>query len=335
MEPLVSIWMAAYNAAQTISKSIESVLAQSYKNFELIIVDDGSTDNTADIVRSFEHESIKYFLKTNGGLASARNVQIKQSSGTFVVILDSDDMMTPDFLSQHLQAFEQYPEADIIYCDDLFIDENDKPVRILNRPEYHDNNRLISELFRCGYPVVPFRTCIRKKVFDKIGGYDERLVVYEDYDILMRFAQHGLKMHHLPGLFYLRRTTMNRLSRSFNAVNARCHFDIVRRFAETFTPEQLFPDVQWDKLPPEQKTLLAKCKTAIVYFGIGERYVDNCAPDGAQIAFDMACELLDDCCKIEPANQQVINLREQFLTIREKHLPSGSGKNYQPVRKNA
>ena len=97
-------------------------------------------------------------------------------------------------MHSHLQVFEQHPEADMVYCDDLLIDESDKPIRVINRPEYSNPNKLISDMFRCGFPIVPFRTCIRKSVFDKIGLYDERLIVAEDYDMMRRFVNQGLKM---------------------------------------------------------------------------------------------------------------------------------------------
>ena len=130
-------------------------------------------------------------------------------------------------------------------------------------------------------------------------------------------------MHHLSAALYLRRlTTASSLSRNFNAEKAKSHFDVVRRFTETFTPEQLFPDVQWDRMPAEQKSLLAKCKTALVYLGIGEQYLGSNALDYAEAAFEMASAQLDDCCKIEPANQQVRNLREKCRSIRAKHLSS-------------
>jgi glycosyltransferase involved in cell wall biosynthesis len=329
--PLATILTAAHNCRDHIAGAIESVLVQTYRNFEMIIVDDGSTDDTADVARTFRNDSIKYFFKENGGVSSARNLGLKKSSGSFIVILDSDDMLMPDFLARHLQAFGQHPEADMVYCDDCFIDNDDIPRRILDRPEYPDQKSLISNLFSSGYPVVPFRTCIRKSVFDKIGFYDEQLFVYEDYEMLMRFANQGLKMHHLPEALYLRRTTMNRLSRSFNVLHAKHHFNVVRRFTETFTPEQLFPDVSWNTLSVEQKLLLAKCRTAIVYLGIGERYVGNCAPDGAEIAFETACEIMDNCCKLAPDNQQVRNLREKCLSVRAKKLSDGSMRICQPV----
>jgi|GEM_PF-653478 len=329
--PLVSIVMAAYNAAGYIARAIESVLIQNYRNFELIVVDDGSTDRTAEIVRGFKNEPIKYFYKENGGVSSARNYALKKVSGSFVVILDSDDMITPDFIARHLMVFEEHPETDLVYCDDCFIDDNDKPIRVMNRPEYSDQKAIVSALFHYGWAVLPFRTCIRKSVFDKIGLYDERLIMSEDYDMLRRFVSQGLRMRHLPAALYLRHPTVNSLSRSFNAAKAKGHFEVVHKFTEVFTVEQLFPDVRWDKLPAEQKLLLAKCKTAIVYLGIGEQYLASNAPDFAEAAFEMACAEMDDCCKIEPADHQVRNLREKCLAIRDKHSSSGSRGVYQTV----
>jgi len=329
--PLVSVVMPAYNAADYIARAIESVLIQNYRNFELIVVDDGSSDHTADIVRGFKNEPIKYFLKENGGAASARNFGLEKASGSFIVMLDSDDMMTPDYIARHLQGFEQHPQADMVYCDDLLIDEQDKPIRVITRPEYSDPKAFISDMFRCGFPVVHFKTCIRRSVFDKIGPYDERLIVGEDYDMMRRFVKQGLRMVHLPLALYLRRLTTNGLSRNFSAAKAKSHFDVIHRFTETFTPDQLFPDVQWDELPVEEKPLLVKCKTALVYLGIGEQYLGSNTRDYAAAAFEMACAELDDCCKIEPDNQQFRNLREKCYSIRDRRLSSDRKLVCQPV----
>jgi glycosyltransferase involved in cell wall biosynthesis len=329
--PLVSVVMTAYNAADYIAGAIESVLIQNYRNFELIVVDDGSTDNTADIVRRFENEPIKYFFKTNGGVASARNFGLQKAGGPFIVMLDSDDMMTPDYIARHLEGFERHPEADMVYCDDLLIDEHDKPIRVISRPQYANNAAFISDIFRCGFPVVHFKTCIRRSVFDKIGLYDEELIVGEDYEMIRRFAKQKLNMVHLPEPLYLRRIVTSSLSRTFNAAKAKSHFTVVDRISKTFSPEELFPDVQWDALPAEEKSILEKCRKALVYIGIGEQYIKSNAPDYSAAAFDLACEQLEDCCKIEPANQQVRNLREKCLAIRAKHSSSGSRGVYQTV----
>jgi hypothetical protein len=101
-EPLVSVIMPAYNAQKFITEAIQSVLSQTYRNFELVVVDDGSTDATKDIVFSFKDERIKYFYHENSGLAATHNTGIKYSKGLFLVKLDSDDMMTADFIAAHL-----------------------------------------------------------------------------------------------------------------------------------------------------------------------------------------------------------------------------------------
>jgi glycosyltransferase involved in cell wall biosynthesis/ADP-heptose:LPS heptosyltransferase len=310
--PLVSIIMPAYNAAEYIAEAIESVLIQNYRNFELIIVDDGSIDNTRDIIAGFKDEKIKYFYKENAGAASARNLGIKKSQGAFLIHLDSDDMITPDFIAKHLQQFEKHPEADLVYCDDYLIDENEKPIRVIERSEYPDQKSLIRDLFRSGFPVVPFRTCIRRSVFDKIGFFDEDLLIGEDYDMMRRFAKSGLKIHHLKGALYLRRMTSDSLSRNYSAQKAKCHFDVLKRFTDTFAYDELFPNVAWDKISAQMRQLHAKCLAAVTYLAIGQDYVkSNSPPIYAKMAFRQACSELNDCLKIDPNNQQIQQLLQK------------------------
>jgi len=329
--PLVSVVMTAYNAADYIASAIESVLIQNYRNFELVVVDDGSTDNTADIVNRFKNEPVKYYYKKNGGVASSRNLGLQNSSGSFIVMLDSDDMLTTDYIASHLHFVEQHPDADMIYCDDMLIDQNDKPIRIIKRPEYVDNKQFISDIFRCGFPVVHFKTFIKRAVFDKIGLYDEELIVGEDYEMIRRFAKENLKMVHLPAALYLRRVMNGSLSRSFTADKAKSHFTVIDRISKTFTAEQLFPEIKWSTLEPNEKSILEKCKKALAYVGIGEEYIKSNAPDYSAAAFDLACSQLEECCKIEPGNQQVRSLREKCLSIREKHRSSRNSGIYQTV----
>jgi len=301
--PLVSVIMPAYNAADYITKAIASVLAQSYRNFELIVINDGSTDQTEDLVLRFKDERIKYFYQENSGLAATHNVGIKKSKGAFTIKLDCDDMMTPDFIARHLQEFEKHPEADLVYCDDYLIDENDNPIRLIKRPEYTDRKSLIRDLFRCGFPIVPFRTCIRRSVFDRTGFFDENLRMAEDYDMMRRFVKEGLKIHHLNGALYVRRMTNDSLSRNFTAENASFHFDVVRRFTDTFSYDELFPDVNWEKIAPERRQLHAKCLAAVTLLAIGHAYIKSNAPAYVKTAFEQARLELEDSLKIDPANQ--------------------------------
>ena len=300
---LVSVIMPAYNAAVYIAEAIESVLIQNYRNFELIVVNDGSTDQTEDKVLRFKDKRIRYFCRENKGPAGACNLGIKNSRGDFLVRLDSDDMMTPDFITKHLQEFDKHPEADLVYCDDCLIGEDDNTIRIIERPEYSGRKSLIRDLFRCGFPVVPFRTCIRKSVFDKVGLFDEKLLVAEDYDMMRRFVKNGLKAHHLKGALYLRRMTSDSLSANSTDQKAKCHFEVFNRFADTFAYDELFPDIAWGRIASQRRQLCAKCLTAITCLAIGQSYVKSNSPACAKAAFDHACSDLKDCLNVEPNNR--------------------------------
>ncbi|MFB0552155.1 MAG: glycosyltransferase [Phycisphaerae bacterium] len=317
--PLVSVIMPAYNAAEYITEAIKSVLNQTYKDYELVVINDGSTDRTEDIVLGFKDEKIKYLRQENIGAWGARNRAIKESKGNFIINLDTDDMMTPDFIAKHLHEFEKHPEADLIYCDDYLIEQDGKPIRVIKRREYTNRKFLIRDLFRCGFPIVPFRTCIRKTVFDKIGFFDEDLVIGGDYDMMRRFVKNDLKIHHLDGALYLRRMTPNSLSRTFNAQKAKCLFEVVKRYTETFTYEELFPDVAWDEIAPHMRQLHAKCLAAGTYLAIGQDYVKTNATECSRTALDHACSELNDCVKMNPGNQRLRQLLRKSELIRARY----------------
>jgi hypothetical protein len=167
---------------------------------------------------------------------------------------------------------------------------------------------------------VPFRTCIRKSVFDKIGFFDESLPVGEDYDMMRRFVKHGLKICHLPGALYLRRMTKNSLSRNLTPQKAKCQFELVKRFTETFGYDELFPDVEWDKIPADQRQLNAKCLSVVSYLAIGQDYL-NVHSTGlyANVAFQHACSELRDCLKIDPGNRQIRELLHKCELGRQRY----------------
>jgi hypothetical protein len=166
---------------------------------------------------------------------------------------------------------------------------------------------------------VPFRTCIRRSVFDKIGFFDEGLLIAEDYDMMRRFVKHGLKIHHLKGALYLRRMTSGSLSRNYSTQKAKCHFDVIKRYIDTFTYDELFPDVAWDQIALEMRQLHAKCLTAGTYLAIGQEYVKTNAPEYSRIAFDLACSELNGCVKMDPENQDLRQLLQKSKLIRAKY----------------
>jgi tetratricopeptide (TPR) repeat protein len=303
-EPLVTVIMPAYNSADYIGQAIQSVLIQSYPKLELLIVDDGSTDNTREIILQNKDERIKYFHKENGGPSSARNLAISKASGQYIMPLDADDMMTPDFIAKHLQEFDKHPDADLVYSDVLLIDADGNPIKVMNKPEYQGRRNLIRDLFRCGHPVIPFRLGIRRSVFDKIGLYDETLMIAEDYDMMRRFVKAGLKEHHLREPLHIRRMRPDSISITADADKTKNHFDVLRRFTDTFSGEELFPDIEWDKIPPQARQLHAKCQAAATCLLLGQAYV----------------KARSDCLKMDPANQQVQHLLQKCEDARAGHV---------------
>jgi len=319
-EPLVTVIMPVYNGANYIGEAIDSVLSQSYRKFELVIVDDGSTDNTKEVISRYKDERINYIYKENGGPSSARNCAIRKTKGQYIMPLDSDDMMAPNFITLHLQEFEKYPETDLVYCDVLLIDGDGKPIKVMNKPEYQDRRHLIKDLFRQGHPVIPFRLGIRKRVFDKIGLYDETLMIGEDYDMMRRFVKAGLKAHHLSEALHLRRVQSNSLSRNFTAENAKLHFEVVKRFTDTFTYDELFPDVDWNKIAPEMRQMHAKCLAAVTYLAIGGAYVKSSSSAiYAKIAFEQACSELRSSLKMDPENERIRQLLQKCELGKQKY----------------
>lgn len=113
-EPLVSVIMPAYNAERYIGEAISSVLAQTYTNWELLVVNDGSTDGTPAIIKCFQDPRIRLFHKENGGIGSARNMALKHVRGTYICGLDSDDVMPPGSIAARMEVFRNRPEADIV-----------------------------------------------------------------------------------------------------------------------------------------------------------------------------------------------------------------------------
>jgi len=316
-EPLISIIVPAYNSADYIGQAIESILNQNYKNFELLIIDDGSTDNTKEIVRHYNDSRIKYLYKENGGLSSARNFAVVRSRGQYIMPLDADDMMAPNFITLHLQEFDKHPEADLVYCDVLLINVNGEPLTVMRKPEYQDRRHLIRDLFRQGHPVVPFRLGLRKSIYDKIGLYDETLVVAEDYDMLRRFVKAGLKEHHLRETLHLRRMYPESLSRSANPEKARSYFEVIKRFTETFSYDELFPDVEWDKIDPEKRMLRFQCLCAATYLTLGEAYLRTNLLY-AEMAFNLARSQINDCLKEDPGNRFLKQLLQKSELLQTK-----------------
>ena len=195
-QPFVSVIMPAYNGERYIADSIRSLLAQTYDNWELIVVDDGSTDRTGEIVREMAaHEPrIKYVYQANGRLGKARNTGILNSRGPLIAFLDQDDLWAPQKLELQV-AVQQTLKGGVVFTGGYFFFGDDttdetKPLPIVpGRLAGHD---LIDRLLRFNFMPV-MSVMMERQSFDEVGPFEEGEPYHgcEDYDLWLKLAKHG------------------------------------------------------------------------------------------------------------------------------------------------
>lgn len=191
MKPLVSVIIPTYNRIEYISEAIESVLAQTYRNYEIIVVDDGSTLNVRKTLEPYKNK-IRYLYQDNKGLAAARNTGIKDSRGEYLTFLDDDDIFRPRKLEIQASILEKNTEIDLVYSDYYIFGTNNKNKSILslsagrNQPTYE----FAQSLFLNPNIATP-SVMIRHKCFFDVGLFDEHLRAHEDGDMFLRIALNG------------------------------------------------------------------------------------------------------------------------------------------------
>jgi glycosyltransferase involved in cell wall biosynthesis len=181
----VSVIIPVYNRDGWIGDCIDSVLSQTYENFELIVVDDGSTDSTQDIFKKYRenNENIKVLFQQNKGVSSARNLGIKAAEGEYIAFLDSDDIWKSEKLETQISYFNLTPGAYVCQTDEVWI-RNGKRVNPGKRHKKPSGDIFIDSLSLC--LVSPSAVMMKKDFFEKAGLFDEEMTACEDYDLWLR-----------------------------------------------------------------------------------------------------------------------------------------------------
>jgi len=195
--PTVSVILPTHNRAALLKRSIKSILNQTYKDFELIVIDDASTDDTEDVVRNFGDKRIRYIKqRVNMGAQVARNAGITASKGKYIAFQDDDDEWLPAKLEKHMKVFEETsPEADISFSDVLWFGKGSSELRHFPDITPADGiiyKKALDNIFR---DLSLLAIVVRKKVFDAAGGFDERLPRWQDYEFLLRASKYALFYH--------------------------------------------------------------------------------------------------------------------------------------------
>lgn len=215
--PAVSIIMPAYKQAEYIAEAIESVKRQTCQSWELIIVDDGSPDNVAEVVAPFceADKRIKFYHTENTGVSAARNFAASKTKGEYLLPLDADDTIEPTYIEKCLNRFAEHPETDVVYCKWHFFGDARKTPKL--RYKGYDELLQTNGIF--------VSAVIRKASFDAIGGYDENMYRgMEDWEFWIRFLNHKSIVYQIPEELFNYRIKKN--SRNVEAKKQEQFFDI-------------------------------------------------------------------------------------------------------------
>jgi len=185
----VSVIIPVFNAARTIAQAIDGVRAQTFTDFEIIAVDDGSTDGSVELVRQYGG-AVKLLLQPNRGPSAARNLALANSSGELCGFLDADDWWKPDFLAKMVGALEAGPQAVMAYCDLQLVDSLGKafPTSLTERSGHAPS---LDDMLDRLWPIVPSGVVIRRPALDAVGGYPEQLRAFEDVYLWMLLREQG------------------------------------------------------------------------------------------------------------------------------------------------
>jgi glycosyltransferase involved in cell wall biosynthesis len=189
----VSVIMPAYNVAAYVGPAIDSVLAQTEPDWELLVVDDGSTDGTAAIVEGYaaRDRRVRPICQANGGISAARNRALRESSGRFVALLDSDDLWEPRYLEAQLAILRGHPDIDVVTGNGRFLGGRRSGELARPWPDARPHPTLRNMLE--DETAVFIMSIFRRRVYDTIGGFDESLRTNEDYDFWLRAAAAGFR----------------------------------------------------------------------------------------------------------------------------------------------
>lgn len=186
MSEKVSVIIPVYNRIEELKRAIKSVLNQTFNDFELIIIDDGSTCNVKEVIDSFDDERIRFFRNENNrGVSFSRNRGIMLSKTNLIAFLDSDDEWLPKKLEYQVEYLKVHPEINLVHTEEIWI----KNGKRINQGKRHKKN--VEDLFYRSLElclISPSTVMLRKSIFEKYGYFDENLLVCEDYDLWLRIT---------------------------------------------------------------------------------------------------------------------------------------------------
>jgi glycosyltransferase involved in cell wall biosynthesis len=227
--PKVSVIIPAYNAMAYLPETIANVLEQTYTDFEVVVVNDGSTDEIEEWITQISDRRVKLVSQANLGLAGARNTGIKESQGEYLAFLDADDLWESTKLAKQVQVLDSYPSVGLVYTWVAYVDEQGNSTgRVVNNQQEGDvwQELTSGNLVECGSVAM-----VRRQCFEKCGVFDGNLGSFvEDWDMWLRIARtYPFKVVQEPLVYY--RQVANSASRNWEAMAKSYRLVIEKAFA--------------------------------------------------------------------------------------------------------
>lgn len=188
MTPMVSVVVTTYNYGRFLPFALDSVLEQTFDDLEVIVIDDGSTDNTQQVIQPYLRDRrVRYFLRNHLGVVTAKNTGIKLARGPYVAFLDADDIWMPAKLERQLELFQADPELGVVYTRRQLIDEEGHEL-VHEQPKFY-RGMVLEPLFRTNF-VCFSSALVARRVFDTVGLLNLAYAPSEDYDLWLQIARH-------------------------------------------------------------------------------------------------------------------------------------------------
>ena len=202
----ISLLLPVYNSEKTLRKCLTTILSSSYSDFELVIINDGSTDSTKDIIESFKEGRINYHEKSNSGLIDSLNFGVKNCSSEIIMRIDSDDYINPKKIELQLKEL-QSSNSVLIGTNAYIVNKDDKIIGDTNLPLKH--TKIVKSMIKFRPSIIHPSIMVYKEILDRVNYFDEKYHHAEDYDLFLRISRLGNISNIPKKLMYLRKSVNN------------------------------------------------------------------------------------------------------------------------------
>ncbi len=245
LENKVSILIPLYNSRKYICETIESCLSQSYKNKEIIIVDDGSDDGSYELAKQYESDILKVYRQENSGACRARNKAFELSTGDYIQYMDADDLLPIDKIEKQMVFFEKYGDDIVVNCSIVRFSESYERVynskKVSFYKNYLDSPLFLNDMWRSKYSMQTSVWLVPRRIIEKVGGWNEDIKKNQDGEFFSRIVLYSKSVFHAKDTNIYYRVTPNSISLSLNydstaslLYSLKCYERNIKSFIDTY-----------------------------------------------------------------------------------------------------